>query len=477
MFETNKLNENTNQDKINNNNSEDVTTIKTTANEIKNEFNLNNNNHNNNMQININAAAVAVDNNTNSNISSTNSNNSLLKRSNSKKTNNTVRHKEFHVVIVHDDDLLKEQSQQSQESTDNNNKEASLINTTTTTTTNQQQQQTASNDDTNVNNAATSDLGAYETLPVDDGYATRKMDEHFRQTIEAIKEELTKKFEESQQHSHNHQQQHGHHTVYDRHHSHHPHQLHHRFNENETYDLENINDEYELNINELNEKKVDDIEDFKHHHNQVDDIPTNVTSIVPQVNTNCSVNQLTDVTLNTQNNSKSVINCVDCLLNGNCIHHNNHNNKIRSIINWFIIIGSLINHVLIDGFCFNYTNLVFYIEESFFYNPINSINSNQTVSPLLLESLINQTDSITNTTTAKSNIRLLRSLFTLPGALLFSFYLLFIPISIYLNKRFGIRVISIIGTLVTALSVLISSFIRFNFALFIIFFSVFNGKL
>lgn len=69
-----------------------------------------------------------------------------------------------------------------------------------------------STDNNNEQQAADNTSEEVVEIKVEEGYATRQMDEYFRQTIAAIKEELTKKLEnKNEKNHHNHHKHHKHH--------------------------------------------------------------------------------------------------------------------------------------------------------------------------------------------------------------------------------------------------------------------------
>jgi len=344
----------------------------------------------------------------------------------------TTKHKEFQVVIVSDDSLLKEAAAAAA---------ATALKQSTPIETIEEDEK--------------EDLIDTSQLVVEEGYATKKMDEYFRQTIDEIKRELSKKVES--------------HDDFE-------------INESDNNDL--INDSPTstamlatvtacVNINSNN------------HQSNIAIIPNSPNNNNNNINNNNNNNNKeNEITSNDgHHNFKTSLNCVDCFLNGHCVLHNPHHNnsthsptthdgtinkniRFGNLINWFLIIGSIINHVLIDGFCYNYSNLFLYIEKA--YNVQNDeFNVNENENEDIYGSL---NGSLSNNKTNYSKL-----LFTLPGSLLISIYLLFIPISLYISKRFGIRPVALVGSLISTLSILATSFLKMNFVLFILFYSLING--
>ena len=371
----------------------------------------------------------------NNNTESTNNNNDETKEHHHHQHDSnlviTTKHKEFQVVIVSDDSLLKEAAAAAAAS----KQAASTTPIEIIKEENLEEQQKE-------------DILDTSQLVVEEGYATKKMDEYFRQTIDEIKRELSKRVE-----SH---------------------------------------DDFELN-------------ELSHHHNNndlINDINSQSTGgailstatacvninnqnnviISPNSpnNNNNNINKDNENIINDGNhhhNIRTSLNCVDCFLNGHCVLHNpnNHNSNISSplndgannknirfgnLINWFLIIGSIINHVLIDGFCYNYSNLFLYIEKAY---TIQNDEFNEL------------DDNVLNSSSTANKTNYSKLLFTLPGSLLISIYLLFIPISLYISKRFGIRPVALVGSLISTLSILATSFLKMNFVLFILFYSLING--
>ena len=105
---------------------------------------------------------------------------------------------------------------------------------------------------------------------------------------------------------------------------------------------------------------------------------------------------------------------------------------------WLVVFGCILNQFIIDGLCFNYANLFDVIQKDF------HINS--------------------------------RLISSMPVALLICLYLAFAPISIFLTKTYGSRRIALIGSFISTVSLLVSSFLR-NIVFFTLFFCIFTGLL
>ena len=331
----------------------------------------------------------------------------------------TTKHKEFQVVIVNDD-LLKEKEKEKQQ-------QPPVI------------REEEDEEEEDIKENISNNEEAVEPVPVEEGYATRKMDEYFRQTIAAIRQELTTK----------------------------------KTDTNDDYD--------DATLNNNNHDAV--IVNY--------DAANTITNALININNN-NINTASPISSRDNenfsgdsHNFKASINCIDCYLNGHCVVHQNNGNssthsphnangnnkknsniRFRNLINWFLIIGSVLNHTLVDGFIFNYSNLFLHVEKSWTNDDDILPNLENGSSSDLKEN---------NTFQATGQFTYVKFLFTLPGAFLIAIYLFCIPISLYFSKRFGIRKISLIGSLLSALSIFAASFLKFDLGFFVLFYSILNG--
>jgi hypothetical protein len=108
------------------------------------------------------------------------------------------------------------------------------------------------------------------------------------------------------------------------------------------------------------------------------------------------------------------------------------------IASWLVVIGCFLNQFIIDGLCFNYVNLLYALEKNY---------------------------------TAAASSKMLS---LMPGAFLIGFYLLVAPLAVFLTKRFGTRRIAVIGSLISTLSLLVSSFLT-DIVTFTLFYGIFTG--
>ncbi len=237
-------------------------------------------------------------------------------------------------------------------------------------------------------------------IRVEEGYATRQMDEYFRQTIAAIKEELTKKLNnEKKADKFNNQKRN-------------------RYDNDEIDEFNSDSDEDEFDSyfdsndsDQFNDVDVDDPEKPPQQQNQTKVKKSNTY----RLNNNQLYNHLINSKLN-ESNKKTLY---------------------EQIASWLVIFGCILNQFIIDGFCFNYANL------------FDLIQIDLNVESRLISSM--------------------------PIALLICFYLMFAPVSIFLTKTYGSRRIALVGSFISSISLLISSFIR-NIIVFTLFYGIFTGK-
>ena len=360
----------------------------------------------------------------------------------------TTKHKEFQVVHVSDDSLLKEGVTPS----------AVVVKPSTDIV-----EEGEKEDEDKVDENETLD----PLQLVEEGYATKKMDEYFRQTIDEIKKELSKRIE-----------------PYD--------EINEMSNNDDLNNLDLINTHQAIASTSITTPTTLIANNINNNNNNNNNNQSNVI-IIPNSPINSKENEnLNHNDAHHHHNFKSSPsnNCLECFINGHCIlhntsnHHQNHhhhtmthsspnnnhavNIRFASVINWFLIVGSILNHSLIDGFCFNYSNLFLYVQNAYATGDEHNYDG---------MSLIGD-DDVNNSSLRGGNnhrIKYLKLLFTLPGSLLIAIYLLFIPISLYVGKRFGIRLVALVGSLISTLSILATSFLKMNFGLFILFYSLLNG--
>ena len=169
-------------------------------------------------------------------------------------------------------------------------------------------------------------------IKVEEGYATRQMDQYFRETIAKIKEELTKKLDKNDNLEHVKHKHHGHHG-----HSHDPDDI----GEFSGEDFES------------------DDEDFDSEYDQDDDLPTDLE---------CNCQNCNEKNLNSKQQQST--NCKH-LNNRNLLHQyflNTKNKKPQKnelIASYLVVIGCIINQFIIDGLCFNYANLFEIVQKNF----------------------------------------------------------------------------------------------------------------
>ncbi|CAF0838666.1 unnamed protein product [Brachionus calyciflorus] len=233
-----------------------------------------------------------------------------------------------------------------------------------------------------------------QEIKVEEGYATRQMDEFFRQTIAAIKEELTKKLENKNDKK-----------------------VHHHHHHNHKYHKNHKNDEIE---------EFDSDSPYDYDYDLDDD-----GSDMENINYNNNNNNKSEFETSFRCNNRSV------LFQNLLALTNKKPSRIDRINSWLVLLGCMLNQFLVDGLCFNYVN---------FMDRIGNENGNQS-----------------------------KLMSSMPGVFMFTFLLLMSPIALFLNKQYGIRPTSLIGSLLTSFSILISSFFINNFVLFNLFYGVFSG--
>lgn len=210
--------------------------------------------------------------------------------------------------------------------------------------------------------APPSEEGEVQEIKIEEGYATRQMDEYFRQTIAAIKEELKL--------------------------------------ENKTEKNHHTNNDYEMDVEDSSEIDLT-------NKNQFD----------------TTFNRCTNRTVLFQNLMYFA---------------NKKSNKQDKITSWLVLLGCFVNQFLIEGICFNYFNVMSLVSKKF-----------------------------------KTQSKLIASM---PGVLLISFLLFTSPIALFFTKRCGLRLTSLIGASLSAISLLNSSIFLDNFVLFNLFYGIFTGK-
>ena len=221
-------------------------------------------------------------------------------------------------------------------------------------------------------------------IKVEEGYATRQMDEYFRQTIAAIKEELTKKLDKN--------------------------------NPDELGDPDDIGNFSEEDVDsDIEEEFEDDFEEPA----QEDDLELNQRGYYRAYRTrrNILYQQLLSPSLSTKKKSTQ--------------------SWTREIASSLVLIGFIINAIIIDGICLNYTLLFNFVDAHF------KVNSNLVAS--------------------------------MPVTLLLGFYLLTAPVANFLTKINGARHTAVVGTFISASSLLASSF-QTNFYAFSLCFGFLAGK-
>lgn len=237
-------------------------------------------------------------------------------------------------------------------------------------------------------------------IRVEEGYATRQMDEYFRQTIAAIKEELTKKLNnEKKADKFNNQKR----NRYDN-------------DEIDEFNSDSDEDEFDSYFDSNDSDQFNDVVD-------VDDPEK------PQQQNQTKVKKSNTYRLNNNQLYNHLINSK--------LNESNKQTLYEQIASWLVIFGCILNQFIIDGFCFNYANL------------FDLIQIDLNVESRLISSM--------------------------PIALLICFYLMFAPVSIFLTKTYGSRRIALVGSFISSISLLISSYIR-NIVVFTLFYGIFTGK-
>ena len=206
------------------------------------------------------------------------------------------------------------------------------------------------------------------------------MDEYFRQTIAAIKEELTKKLDKN--------------------------------NPDELADPDDIGDFSEEDMDSDIEEEFED----EFEETQEEDLELNQRSYYRAYRTNRNIlyQQLLTPSLSTKKTSQAT-----------------------DIASGLVLVGFIINAIIIDGICLNYTFLFNFVDTHF------KVNSNLFAS--------------------------------MPVTLLLGFYLLTAPLANFLTKINGARHTAVVGTFISASSLLVSSF-QTNFYAFSFCFGVLAGK-
>jgi MFS family permease len=165
-------------------------------------------------------------------------------------------------------------------------------------------------------------------IRVEEGYATRQMDEYFRQTIAAIKEELTKKLENKNDTN----------------------QTNHNQDKEESYSY------YDTTSSDYDQDDVDD----RYDHDDNDETNLNDTNITE--NTMDQTVELGNQDLLHHGYTKFNRN----LLYQHLLMFNKRKStKLDSLNTWLVIIGCILNHFIIDGVCYNYANLFDLIQTEF----------------------------------------------------------------------------------------------------------------
>lgn len=242
-------------------------------------------------------------------------------------------------------------------------------------------------------------------IRVEEGYATRQMDEYFRQTIAAIKEELTKKLETK--------------------------------NDRKGGESKPTDDDYDENYDS------DVISDFGQHYDQAQNnfnyekhsSKTNQCMCIScccEPYTERDENYLSNMRSAPQPSSDTIY-----LYQHYLAATNKKPKRSERFNSWLVLVGCILNHFIIDGLCFNYVNLFDLVQKEF---------------------------SLTS-----------KLLASLPYTFFIGFYLLIAPVSFFLAKQYGTKRVAILGTFISTCSMLISSFLKDSFILFLIFNGVLAG--
>lgn len=248
-------------------------------------------------------------------------------------------------------------------------------------------------------------------IRVEEGYATRQMDEYFRQTIAAIKEELTKKLENKNEKNGGNKHRNAESGVntdsddnefddYD----------------NETFDNDEANEysyDHDRHSNECNECMgcCDNFHDKNNNSNHA----------------NSSHSQ----------HHRHICNRRNLLYHHLMISSSKKRSKTDKANAWLALLGCFLNQFIIEGLCYNYANLFDIVQKEF-----------------------------------KTTSKLVSSM---PATFLLGFYLLLAPISLFLAKKFGTRRIALIGSFISTVSLLISSLLNDSIIVFSIFYGILNG--
>lgn len=248
----------------------------------------------------------------------------------------------------------------------------------------QEEDDKGSNDEASEQGQDTSATGSNE-IRVEEGYATRQMDEFFRQTIAQIKEELTKKLEN---------------------------------NNEEDEDIGDFSDEDEDDYDEDDdddEFDEDDIENQRfvlQQQEQEGQRPSGLQSY--RANRNKLYQQLLAPSTSVAKEAVS---------------------WKQASAKWLVLFGAILNMSIVEGLCYNYLNLLASVRDTF----VADLNTND--------------DEETRRRVAPGPL-----LAILPTALLVGLFLLLAPLSVFMAKTQGSRIVAVFGSVVSAISLLVCSF-------------------
>ncbi len=223
-------------------------------------------------------------------------------------------------------------------------------------------------------------------IRVEEGYATRQMDEFFRQTIAQIKEELTKKLENN--------------------------------NADEDEDIGDFSDDEESYYDDEFYEDDDEIDDMENQKFNIDFVNN---KLVSKPNRILLYQQL--MSENRMSKPSSVIKPSD---------------SKKTAAAWMVFAGCVINMVLVEGVTFNYINFFEFVEREF------DVQS--------------------------------KLVATMPAVILLAVFLFTTPLAVILAKLYGSRKVAIVGSVVSTVALILSSF-QENIVGFIITYGCLNGKL
>jgi hypothetical protein len=252
------------------------------------------------------------------------------------------------------------------------------------------------------------DVNEMVEIRVEEGYATRQMDEYFRQTIAAIKEELTKKLETKTDKKPNAKAD----EKYD--------ENYYFYDSDSMSDLDQNYDQAHNNNNDF---------DYEKYSSKTNECGCISCCCDPYTDRDEHVIYATHRSMTSPDGNH---------LFQSYLAATSKKPKRRDRLNGcLVLVGCILNNFIIDGLCFNYANLFDLVQKEF-----------HLTSKLLA---------------------------SLPYTFLIGFLLLIAPVSLFLTKQYGTKRVAILGTFISTCSMLISSFLKDNLVLFLIFNGILTG--